>query len=164
MTKAATSKAGKSWLDRISEKFEPRPQYLIPILQFIQGEEGYLPQEAMGAAARFLRVSESKVYGVASFYAQFYFEPRGRHNVTVCRGTACHVRGSARLLAEMEKQLGVKAGGTTRDLEFSLETVACYGSCALAPVVVVDGKVYRQQTAASLGKLVKNASSGSRKR
>jgi len=144
----------KDWLKRIAARFEPREQYLIPILQFIQTEAGYLPPEAMRAAARHLRLSEAKIYGVASFYAQFHFEPRGRHKVTICRGTACHVRGSARLLTDMEHQLGIKAGGTTEDLSFTLETVACFGACALAPVAVIDGKVHGRQSSESLKKAV----------
>ncbi len=142
------------WPEKIAEKFTPDPRYLIPILQFIQSESGYLSPQAMQAAARYLRISESKVYGVASFYAQFHFEPRGRNKVTVCRGTACHVRGSGRLLADLEKHLGVAAGGTTGDLKFTLETVACFGACALAPVAVVNGRVHGRQSSASLKKLV----------
>jgi NADH-quinone oxidoreductase subunit E len=142
------------WIEKIGKNFEPKPQYLIPILQFIQSDAGYLFPEAMQAAARYLRISESKVYGVASFYAQFYFEPRGKNTLTVCRGTACHVRGSGRLLREMESALGVKPGEATEDMSFSLETVACFGACALAPVVVINDQVYRQQTAVSLKKIV----------
>ena len=142
------------WIEKIGNNFEPKPQYLIPILQFIQSDAGYLTPEAMQAAARFLRISESKVYGVASFYAQFYFEPRGKNTLTICRGTACHVRGSGRLLGEMESALDVKPGEATEDMSFSLETVACFGACALAPVVVINDQVYRQQTAVSLKKMV----------
>ena len=144
----------EDWRTRLAARFESRPESLIPALQYVQGEAGYLPPEGMTAVAEHLKVSESKVFGVASFYAQFHFEPRGRNTVTVCRGTACHVRGSAKLLSDVERQLGMKAGGTTRDLEFSLETVACYGSCALAPVVVVNNVVYRQQTSSSLATLL----------
>jgi len=153
MNTAATLQA-EEWRTRLAERFEQRPESLIPALQYVQGEAGYLPPEGMTAVAEHLKVSESKVFGVASFYAQFHFEPRGRNTVTVCRGTACHVRGSAKLLSDVERQLGMKAGGTTRDLEFSLETVACYGSCALAPVVVVNNVVYRQQTSSSLATLL----------
>jgi NADH:ubiquinone oxidoreductase subunit E len=142
------------WIEKIGKNFEAKPQYLIPILQFIQSDAGFLAPEAMQAAARFLRISESKVYGVASFYAQFYFEPRGKHTLTICRGTACHVRGSARLVEEMEKHLNVEAGGTTKDLDFTLETVACVGACALAPLVVVDKKAHGRQTPTSLKKVV----------
>lgn len=142
------------WVEKIGGKFESRPQYLIPILQYIQAEAGYLSPEAMQAAARYLRISDGKLYGVASFYAQFHFEPRGKNTLTICRGTACHVRGSARLLQEMENMLNVKAGETTEDMSFSLETVACFGACALAPVVVINDQVHRQQTPASLKKIV----------
>lgn len=142
------------WIEKIGNNFESKPQYLIPILQFIQNEAGFLAPEAMQAAARYLRISESKVYGVASFYAQFYFEPRGKNTLTICRGTACHVRGSGRLLREMESALNVKPGEATGDMSFSLETVACFGACALAPVVVINEQVHRQQTAASLKKMV----------
>ena len=128
------------------------PQYagesgdLIPILQEAQGRFGYLPQEVMAAIAEFLRLPASTVYGVATFYAQFKFTPVGRRIVRVCRGTACHVRGGARILREVERQLGIKPGETTEDMEYSLETIACFGSCALAPVVVVDKTVYGRMT------------------
>lgn len=144
------------WLENISSNFDPKEQYLIPVLQYVQQQAGYLPPAAMRATARFLHVPESKVYGVASFYAQFYFEPRGLNTLTICRGTACHVRGSARLLSEMEHLLQIKPGGSTEDLIFSLETVACFGACALAPVVVINDQVHRQQTPASLKKTVQD--------
>lgn len=146
--------ATERWRGKIAESFESRTDQLIPILQFIQNEEGYLPPEAMEAAARHLRLPTSKVYGVASFYAQFNFTPQGRNKLTICRGTACHVRGSGPLLREMEGYLGVGPGGTTEDLSFTLETVACFGACALAPVVVINDVVHRQQTRGSLRKLV----------
>lgn len=152
-----------AWLEKISSKFEPKEQYLIPVLQFVQRVAGYLPPRAMRAAARFLRIPESKVYGVASFYAQFYFEPRGLNTLTICRGTACHVRGSGRLLRELENALGTKAGGSTEDLTFSLETVACFGACALAPVVVINEQVHRQQTPATLKKTVQEIRSRTRR-
>jgi NADH-quinone oxidoreductase subunit E/NADP-reducing hydrogenase subunit HndA len=152
------------WIEKIGERFESKPQYLIPVLQFIQSDAGYLPQEAMQAAARYLRISESKVYGAASFYAQFYFEPRGRNKVTVCRGTACHVRGSGRILGDLEKYLGVAAGRTTKDFSFTLETVACFGACALAPVAVVNDRVHGRQTSASLKKIVDEVGVAVRKR
>jgi NADH-quinone oxidoreductase subunit E len=142
------------WRKKIAGKFEPLPQYLIPVLQFVQTEAGYLPPEAMTATAEYLGVSESKVYGVASFYAQFHFEPRGRHIITVCRGTACHVRGSAAILQDVEKKLGIPAGGTTPDMNFSIETVACFGSCALAPVVVADTTVHGRQSSSSTSRIV----------
>jgi NADH:ubiquinone oxidoreductase subunit E len=163
MKKGAGAAAVERWRRKIAKKFEAEQRYLIPALQYVQNEAGYLPSEAMTGLARHLRVSEAKVYGVASFYAQFHFEPRGRNTITVCRGTACHVRGSGALLKELENQLGVEAGGTTRDLDFSLETVACYGSCALAPVVVLNDVVHRQQTAATMAGLIASASSADTK-
>jgi NADH:ubiquinone oxidoreductase subunit E len=108
----------------------------------------------MRATAEHLRVSNSRVFGVASFYSQFHFEPGGLHRITVCRGTACHVRGSGSVLRKLEKHLGVPAGGTTEDLQFTLETVACFGSCALAPVVVGNSRVYGRQTATTAVALV----------
>ena len=150
---SATASVAK-WQKMISRKFEPKSQYLIPVLQYVQSKEGYLPPEAMKAAAGYLGVSESSVYGVASFYTQFHFEPRGKHIVTICRGTACHVRGSAGILQDIEKKLNIHAGETTKDLEYSIETVACFGSCALAPVVVMDEKVHGRQTSASTGRLI----------
>lgn len=142
------------WREKIAGAFESRPEYLIPILQFIQEDAGYLPPEAMLAAARHLRIPESKVYGVASFYAQFSFELKGRHVITVCRGTACHVKGSAGIESELSKTLKVPSGGTTEDLLFTLETVACVGACALAPVVVVNGDVHAQQSLDSVKQMV----------
>ena len=100
----------------------------------------------MSQVARFLRLPESAVFGVSTFYAQFKFSPTGRKKVRLCRGTACHVRGASRILEEVEKQLGIKPGETTEDLEYSLETIACFGSCALAPVMVVDDAVYGRMT------------------
>jgi NADH:ubiquinone oxidoreductase subunit E len=146
MNPGASTAAITTWQKKIASKFEPLPRYLIPALQYVQSEEGYLPPEAMTAVSRHLCVSESKVFGVASFYSLFHLEPRGKHTVTVCRGTACHVRGSASILKELEKKLQIAAGETTEDFEISLETVACFGSCALAPVVVTDMTVHGRQT------------------
>jgi len=101
-----------------------------------------------------LRLPESTVYGVATFYAQFKFSPVGRKVVRVCRGTACHVRGAPRILDEIEKHLGILPGETTDDLEYSLETIACFGSCALAPVMVVDENVYGRMTPARVGEIL----------
>ena len=148
------------WLEDIETSFEPKEQYLIPILQSVQEKASYLPPEAMQAVARHLRIPESKVYGVASFYAQFHFEPRGKHTITICRGTACHVRGASRLVEEMETHLGIKAGGTTEDLFYTLESVACVGACALAPLVVIDEKAHGRQTPTSLKKTVNKMRGG----
>lgn len=119
---------------------------LIPLLQKAQAEQGYLSREALRQIARTLRVPESKVYGVATFYAQFKLTPVGRQRVTVCRGTACHVRGGARVLATVKRELGLQEGETAPDLSYTLETVACIGACALAPCLVLNGQVYGRLT------------------
>ncbi len=115
---------------------------LIAILEAIQGKHGYLPKEALEAVAEKTGWSLVDIYGVATFFRAFSLEPRGNHLVSVCLGTACHVRGGPKILTEMEKQLGVCAGKTTTDREFTLETVNCLGACALGPVVVVDGHYF----------------------
>jgi NADH-quinone oxidoreductase subunit E len=119
---------------------------LIPILQEAQEKFGYLPEEVMQRVAKFLRLTDNMVYGVSTFYAQFSFTPTGRNKVTVCRGTACHVRGGARILKEIEKRLGIKPGETTEDMEYSLETVACIGACALAPTMRMGNETHGQMT------------------
>ena len=126
----------------ILEPYRGHKEALIPVLQKVQGELGYLPEEAVTEIAHFLRISRSQIYGVASFYAQFRFERQGEHTVKVCQGTACHVRGGRRILETVMQQLGIQPGGTTEDYKFSLERVACFGSCALAPVMVVNKTVY----------------------
>jgi NADH-quinone oxidoreductase subunit E len=133
-------------LSKILSSYQGTPDELIPILQEIQAELGYLPEEAMNSVAEFCRVPESKVFGVSSFYAQFRFAPLGRTRITTCRGTACHVRGAPQILDEVKRQLGIDEGETTPDLEYSLETVACIGCCALAPCLVIDGKVQSKMT------------------
>ncbi len=120
---------------------------LIPVLQDIQKEFGYLSEEAIGHLEGLMDISANEIYGVATFYAQFRFSPAGEHTIQVCQGTACHVRGGHQILQEVERRLGIKAGQTTADGKFDLERVACLGCCALAPVVTVDGKVYAEMTA-----------------
>lgn len=114
---------------------------LIPLLQEVQEKLGYLPRHAMLEVAEFLRMPESAVYGVATFYNQFRFTPLGRHPVKVCLGTACHMKGGKLILEAWERELGIEVGETTPDREYSLDRVACVGCCALAPVSVVEGEV-----------------------
>jgi NADH-quinone oxidoreductase subunit E len=128
----------KEKLDQIFSRHHGTRDALIPVLQDIQAEYGYLPPEAMEAAARFCRVAPVEVYGVSTFYAQFKFSPVGRNLVMVCQGTACHVMGGARVLEEVQSRLGIRPGQTTADGRFTLETVACIGACALAPAMVVN--------------------------
>jgi NADH-quinone oxidoreductase subunit E len=144
----------KAKVGNILSRFDRNRDNLIPILQEVQQEFGYLPAEAMQVIADFLRLSNSTVYSVATFYTQFKMVPSGERVIKVCRGTACHVRGGGRILSEIEKRLGIKPGETTEDLEHTLETVACFGSCALAPVVVVDDEVHGRMTAAKLGQVL----------
>jgi len=130
----------------VLEPYRGQKEALIPVLQKVQGELGYLPEESISEIAQFLRLSKSEIYGVASFYAQFRFERQGEHGVRVCQGTACHVRGARRIMDTVTQELGIESGGTTEDYKFSLERVACFGSCALAPVMVVDKTVYGRMT------------------
>ncbi len=127
---------------------------LIPVLQKVQEELGYLSEEAISEIATFLRLSKNEVYGVASFYAQFRFERQGEHTIRVCQGTACYVQGGQRVLEAMERELGIQPGETSEDYKFSLEKVACFGSCALAPVMVLDKTVYGKVTTVKAKNLV----------
>lgn len=133
-------------LAAIFQRYPGERSDVIPILQDIQSVFGYIPRETLAQTARFLKMPEAVVYGVATFYAQFHLTRQGRHKIKCCTGTACHVRGGKRNLAAVRKKLGLEPGGTSPDYEFSLERVACFGSCALAPVMVVDNKVYGTMT------------------
>jgi NADH:ubiquinone oxidoreductase subunit E len=146
-------------LDTESMTRQQRLGMVLPVLQKIQRALGYLPREAFPQVAGALGIGESQVYGVATFYSQFKFSPPGRNAITVCCGTACHVRGSARLLSDLEKRLGIESGETTPNLDFSLDTIACFGSCALAPVVVINGKVQGRMNRSKLLKSIDKLSS-----
>lgn len=126
--------------------FHGRQVILIPGLQAVQEKFGYLPEAAMEEIGRVAGVSQNVVYGVASFYSQFRFTKPGEHMIKVCLGTACHVRGAASLEESLERDLHIATGKTTPDGKFSLEEVRCFGSCALAPVIVVDNQVYGNVT------------------
>mgnify|MGYP006284854511 CR=1 FL=1 len=129
---------------------------LIPILQEIQEKEGFLSQEAVSEVGSRLGIPSSKIYGVATFYNQFRFEPKGKYHIQVCRGTACHVLGSATVLDKLEKTLKAKAGQTTRDGLFSIEVVACIGACGLAPVIAVNGEFHAKVTEQSIVDIIEN--------
>ena len=128
-------------LSHIGDEFKGTPDELIPMLQKIQRALGYLPESALLAIAHMTGLPAARVFGVVTFYAQFRLRPVGKHIIRVCRGTACHVRGSGRILKDIQARLKVTPGETTKDRLFTLETVACFGSCALAPVVVADDNV-----------------------
>ena len=119
---------------------------LIAVLQEVQERFGYLPAPALRQISRQTRIPLSRVYGVLSFYAQFYTEPHGRHTVRCCRGTACHVKGAGRVLDAVERGLGIGEGETTPDLMFYLETVACLGTCFLAPAMMIDNLYFGKLT------------------
>jgi NADH-quinone oxidoreductase subunit E len=129
--------------------------FLIPILQEVQEFHGYISPDAVDEIEDFTGVPAGEIFGVASFYSQFRFNRPGKHTVKVCLGTACHVRGSSRILDVLEHRLDVKAGDTTEDGRFSLERVACFGCCALAPVVVVDKEVHGRMSSTKGQKLLK---------
>jgi NADH-quinone oxidoreductase subunit E len=129
---------------------------LIPILQGAQGIYGYLPKEILRRIAKAQRVPASRVYGVATFYAQFHLSPRGRNIARVCLGTACHVRGGAKIFERMKQELGVDNGETTPDLRYTLETVACLGCCGLSPVIMVNDDTYGSLTPDMLPDILKN--------
>lgn len=141
-------------LETILARHEQSRDHLIPLLQEVQEQFRYLSPEAVAAVADHLQLSINDVYGVATFYAQFRFVPPGLHHIKVCEGTACHVRGSDRILESISRTTGIAPGQTSADGTFSLERVACFGSCALAPVVVVDDKVYGRMTAPKTQKLI----------
>ncbi len=119
---------------------------LIPILQRVQEEFGYIPSEAVEVISKELLVPRSEIYSVATFYAQFHLKPRGKYVIRVCRGTACHVRGSLKILEKVKEILGIEEGGTTPDLRFTLEPVACLGACGLAPVMMINDETHGRLT------------------
>ena len=129
-------------LAELLEEYKGQRGALIPVLQQAQDIFGYLPEPVLQKIAEHFRLPLSQVYGVATFYAQFHLEPRGRHVIRVCQGTACHVRGSAKILERVEQELGIKKGETTEDLRFTIEPVACLGACGLAPVMMVDDNTH----------------------
>ena len=143
-------------LGKILWVFEGKKGALISILQRVQEEFGYLPQEALTEIATFLKLPPSHVFSVATFYAHFYLTRRGDHLVRVCQGTACHVRGASDILETAQHCLGIKTGQTTADYNYSLERVACLGSCALAPLMVVDDTLYPQITTTKVVEILKN--------
>lgn len=147
-----------SALDSILSKHRNDPSELITILQEAQERFGYLPEEVMQEIAKFLHLSPGTVFGVASFYARLKFARTGKRIVTVCRGTACHVRGGARILREIQKRLGIKPGATTKDWEYTLETAACIGACALAPNITIDAELHGQMTTRKVAHLFEERS------
>lgn len=140
----------------ILNKYPKGRDNLIPILQEVQTKKGFLSKESIIEVGKHLQIPTSKIFGVATFYNQFRFEPFGKYHIQVCRGTACHVLGSATVLQEIEKHLKVKAGQTTRDGKFSIEVVACIGACGLAPVITVNGAFHAKVTAQNIKEIIED--------
>jgi NADH-quinone oxidoreductase subunit E len=136
---------------------------LIGILQDIQGKMNYLPRKALVQVAKSLDISITSIYEVATFYKAFSLEPRGKHTLQVCLGTACHVRGGSRVLDYLENRLDVKPGGTTKDLSFTLESVNCLGACALGPMMVIDKKYFGKINTSKIGSILKEYQSSKEK-
>lgn len=144
-------------LENIISKYPNAEQdSLIPILQDIQNTDGFLSENAIVEVGDYLNLPTSKIYGVATFYNQFRFQPVGKNHIQVCRGTACHVLGSATVLEELEKNLKIKAGDTSKDGLFSIEVVACIGACGLAPVIAINGNFHAKVTPESLKDIIEN--------
>ncbi len=143
-------------IEEIIESYGNDKSLLISILQDIQVEFNYLPRDALEKVSEILEVPLSQVFSVASFYRALSLKPRGRHIINVCLGTACHVRGGKRLVDRIERELIVKAGETTDDFQFTLETVNCLGACALGPIMVVDGKTYGRVKPDGVSKILQN--------
>jgi NADH-quinone oxidoreductase subunit E len=158
----APEKFDEEGLERIIGKYAGKLGGLIATLEEIQRHCGYLPEEALRMVAAKTGSSLVDVYAVATFYSYFSLKPRGKHLITVCLGTACHVRGAARVVDEFERQLGIGPGETSMDNEFTLETVNCLGACALGPVVVVDGRYHSKVGKLKVKELIEGAISGDR--
>lgn len=139
-------------IEPILQEFRDQKGAVIPILQRTQDIYGYLPEDAMVEISKKSGISISQLYGVATFYAQFNLEPRGRHLIQVCDGTACHVKGAPKLVKAVEDEFNLEAGGSDPEYEYTLEIVYCLGSCGLAPIALVDGQVYGNTTPDTLVK------------
>ncbi|MFC2046668.1 NADH-quinone oxidoreductase subunit NuoE [Chloroflexota bacterium] len=143
-----------SLLYPILKKHKGRGDALITILQEIQEVYSYLPEEVLTHLSAAANIPLSQIYAVATFYAQFYLTPRGRNTIRVCRGTACHVRGGPRVLDAVERELGITEGETRADLEYTLETVACIGACALAPTMVINQHTHGKMTPSKVAEIL----------
>jgi NADH-quinone oxidoreductase subunit E len=142
-------------IETILEQYPRHPQHLINLLQDVQAEYGYISSEHLTLVCDHVGVPVIQAWSVATFYKSFSLEPRGEHEIKVCLGTVCHLKGGERLVEGCERELGVERGGTTEDLRFSLDTLNCLGACALAPVVVVDENYLPHSTQRKLNKVIK---------
>ncbi|MEW6010929.1 MAG: NADH-quinone oxidoreductase subunit NuoE [Euryarchaeota archaeon] len=140
-------------LNKILSRYSGEKSDLVPLLQEIQSEYGYLSEELMKEVSHFTNVPESEIYGVATFYTQFRFIPKGKKHISVCTGTACHVTGAQQIIEGMERHLNIKEGETTPDEEYSLESVGCLGCCALAPAAMVNDEIKSKLSLRNIKKL-----------
>jgi len=145
-------------VDRIIQQHHMQKNALIAMLQDVQNDYSYLPQDVLNHISRTLGVPLSRTYSLATFYRAFSLKPKGRHPVAVCLGTACHVRAAVKILEKFERQLGIKCGQTTPDLNFGLETVRCLGCCGLAPVVTVGTELYGKVSLNKVDQIIKQHS------
>lgn len=152
----AAAKEAREIVDEVGSE----PEKVIPLLQEIQNRHGFLSQELVEAVAEEIKIPVSRLYGVATFYSQFRFEPIGKHLIKVCKGTACHVAGAEKLYSIISEELGIVEGGTTEDRLFTLESVACLGCCSLAPVVMIDDNIYGKLSPGKMGKILKEYTDG----
>ncbi len=136
------------------KKFKPEKKELIHILHSVQEEQGYVSSEAISEISKYLNISEGEVYGVLTFYKAFTLEPRGKHTITICMGTACHVRGAPSVLDEFSRRLNILPGQTTEDKYFTLETVNCVGACALGPIAITDGHYHGHVSTKDVKKII----------
>lgn len=144
-------------IDTILEKFSgSQRDNLIPILEYIQEEQGYISEEAIIKVGLFLKLPASKIYGVATFYDYFHFEPKPKFHIKMCNGTACHVLGAGTFLQELENELKISAGQITRDGAFGIEVVSCIGACGSAPVIIVNENYYTNLTNTSLKEIIED--------
>ncbi|MGD2145911.1 MAG: NAD(P)H-dependent oxidoreductase subunit E [Anaerolineae bacterium] len=142
-------------IDAILDRHHRAPSAIIAIMQDVQDEVNYLPEGTLRYVANQLEIPASKAFRLATFYRAFSLEPRGRHVVHVCTGTACHVRGAVKIVDALEREIGIRAGETDAELEFTLETVNCVGACALGPVIMVDNEYHGQMTGAKAARIIK---------
>jgi len=142
-------------MEKILNKFSTDQKELIHILHEIQSEYGYIPQQAFSAISKHLKISESEIFGVLTFYKALSLRPKGKNLITICEGTACHVRGSSKIVEEVEEKLNIKVGQTTPDRKFTVEKVNCLGCCAIGPVVVINGKYYSNMSAKKIDAVLK---------
>jgi len=145
----------KKTLEKILARYAGEEPDLIPILQDIQEKFNYLPEPLIRYLSRRLNIPLSRIYSLATFYTAFSLKPRGKNLITVCLGTACHVRGAPAILAELERRLGISAGETTKDRKYTLETVNCLGCCAIGPIVVINGKYFGEMSVKKVGEILR---------